>query len=261
MPPNPAPTIAVRHSPAHGHSRYSQPVDKDSVGVLHLSLNSIANVFPESQCENAYLSHGGLIVSGLMIDQRSEGIGGKPYARTHRDAPGHPVRLSLVTWQTLGFLGATIATAACLLGECPFSEKDRPRSTFVDHVGAVMSVAYAPDGSRLATVGGDGSVVIRDPSAARGYPLQPSGSDPVRCVAFSPDGKAVATGSRNELVALHDLEKTCAAVPRRRGCRDRRGRGPGVRARRRHSGGRSTGWADHVLGRGHGTDAVDAGGA
>jgi WD40 repeat protein len=148
-----------------------------------------------------------MIMSGSGIAERIEGIGGKPYPRGHWESPGHPIRLSLVTWQAIAFLGATAATAACLLGECPCGEKARPRATLVEHVGAVMSVAYAPDGSLVATVGGDGSVVLRDPAALRGYPLQPSGSDPVRCLAFSPDSKVMATGSRTSPVALHDLDR------------------------------------------------------
>ena len=138
--------------------------------------------------------------------ERTEGVGGKPYQRAYRDAPGHQIRLSMVTWQAMAFLGATVATAACLLGECPCVEKDRPRSTLVEHVGAVMSVAYAPDGSLLATVGGDGSAVVRDPAVPRRYSVHPAGSDPVRCLAFSPDSKVVARGSRTSAVALHDLE-------------------------------------------------------
>ena len=153
------------------------------------------------------LSHGGTIMSGGGIAERIEGLGAKPYPRAHRQSPGHPIRLSLVTWQAMAFLGATVATAACLLGECPCGEKARPRATLAEHVGAVMSVAYAPDGSLLATVGGDGSVVLRDPAALRGYRLQPSGSDPVRCLAFSPDSKVVATGSRTTVVALHELDR------------------------------------------------------
>jgi dipeptidyl aminopeptidase/acylaminoacyl peptidase len=153
------------------------------------------------------LSHGGTIMSGGEIAERMEGISTKPYVRRHRETAGRPIRLSLVSWQAMAFLGATLATAACLLGECPCGEKVRPRAMLVEHVGAVMSVAFSPDGSLLATVGGDGSVVLREPSALRGYPLQQAGSGPVRCLAFSPDSKVVATGSRTTVVALHDLDR------------------------------------------------------
>ncbi len=146
-------------------------------------------------------------MSGGGLAERIEGMERKPYVRRHRDTAARPIRLSLVSWQAMAFLGATAATAACLLGECPCGEKARPRSTLVEHVGAIMSVAYAPDGSRLATVGGDGSVVIRDPAALRGYPLESAESDPVRCLAFSPDSKVLATGSRTTVVAVHDLDR------------------------------------------------------
>ncbi len=145
------------------------------------------------------------MMSGRGIAEPMERIGGKSNSRCHRESRSHPTRLRLVTWQTMSFVGAMIATAAFLLGECPQRETTRPHATLVEHVGAIMSVAFSPDGSLLATVGGDGSVVLREPSALRGYPLQQSGSVPVRCLSFTPDGKVMATGSRTAPVALHVL--------------------------------------------------------
>jgi WD40 repeat protein len=143
-----------------------------------------------------------MIMPAESIGGYVEGVALNP-ARRGRS---HPIRLGLLTWQLAAFLGATAAAATCLLGECPFSEKTEPRATLVDRGGAVRSVAFAPDGTLLATVGGDGSLVLRDPSAHRGYSLRPPGSDPVRCLAFGPDGKTLATGSWTAAVALYDLE-------------------------------------------------------
>jgi len=145
-------------------------------------------------------------MSGGWIGERVDGIALNPARRGRQDGRGHPVRVSLVTWQVFAFLGSTVVAAACLLGEGPCGEKTGPRATLVDQAGAIRSVAFAPDGTLLATLGGDGSLVLRDPSAHRGYPLRPAGSDPVRCLAFGPDGKTLATGSRTGAVALYDLE-------------------------------------------------------
>ena len=58
----------------------------------------------------------------------------------------------------------------------------------------------------IAMLGGDGSVVLRDPDAIRSYHLLPKSSDPVRCLAFAPDGKVLATCGRTTAVALYDLD-------------------------------------------------------
>jgi WD40 repeat protein len=140
------------------------------------------------------------------IGERVNGVALNPARQGRQDGRGHSIRLSLVTWPVAAFLGSTVVAAACLLGDCPFCEKTEPRATLVDQAGAIRSVAFAPDGTLLATIGGDGSLVLRDPAARRGYPLRPAGSDPVRCLAFGPDGKTLATGSRTAAVALYDLD-------------------------------------------------------
>ncbi len=63
-----------------------------------------------------------------------------------------------------------------------------------NHGGLVFAVAFAPDGTRVATACGDGSARVFD--AATGTALGRLDHDKrVVAVAFSPDGKCVATGS------------------------------------------------------------------
>ena len=192
------------------------------------------------------------------IGERADDIALNPSRRGRRYGRTHPIRLRLLTWQLTAFLGSTLAAAACLLGDCPFGEKARPRTTLVDQPGAVRSVAFAPDGTLLATVGSDGSVVLRDPLSRRGYRLRPPDSDPVRCLAFQPGGKLLATGSRSGVVELHDLDTVGS-----RALDDEAGVTAGARAwrsrRRLRAGRRPAGRADHALGCRHGTISVGPG--
>jgi WD40 repeat protein len=77
--------------------------------------------------------------------------------------------------------------------------------TLVGHAGTVKSVAFRPDGTMLAAVGIDGSVVLWNLETQQGDPFLTLGPEQVRCTAFSPDNRVVATSSRTEVVALHDL--------------------------------------------------------
>ena len=75
--------------------------------------------------------------------------------------------------------------------------------TIYGHTGPVMSVAFSPDGTRLATSSSDGARLW---DAHTGVPLvelkgQTNG---VTSVAFSPDGARLATGSGNNTVRLWD---------------------------------------------------------
>jgi WD40 repeat protein len=80
-------------------------------------------------------------------------------------------------------------------------------STLQGHTSRVLSVAFSPDGSRLATGSVDGTAKIWDVES--GSPLHTlyGHTSSVSSVAFSPDGKRLATGSDDWTAKIWDVER------------------------------------------------------
>jgi WD40 repeat protein len=96
-----------------------------------------------------------------------------------------------------------------------------PLTEFTGHNGAVYSARFSPNGELVATGGYDKLVMIWNPSDVqpvdidrrlKGEPdpkasyLQLAGHDkPVRCVAFSPNGELVVSGSEDNSIRVWDV--------------------------------------------------------
>jgi WD40 repeat protein len=81
------------------------------------------------------------------------------------------------------------------------------------HQDYVCSVAFSPDGKKLASSSGDNTIRIWDLQQPRLDPVLLVGhSDDVLSVAFSPDGQTLASGSADKTIRVWDLHQP-EAVP------------------------------------------------
>ncbi len=66
----------------------------------------------------------------------------------------------------------------------------------IGHDAEVLSMAFSPDGKRLASGSADGTIILWDVATRRQLDPSPSGHEAaVESVAFSPDGRILASGS------------------------------------------------------------------
>ena len=105
------------------------------------------------------------------------------------------------------------------------------------HAGAINGLAYAPDGSFLASGSDDASVILWDPASGTERRRLTGHSGPVDAVAVSPDSRLVASGAGD----WHEPEYPRRAVAV--GCRDRRASGRAVRT----LGGPSSHWPSPAM--------------
>ncbi|EDN99566.1 hypothetical protein SS1G_02421 [Sclerotinia sclerotiorum 1980 UF-70] len=76
--------------------------------------------------------------------------------------------------------------------------------TLEGHSGSVKSVAFSPDGTKVASGSHDNTIRLWDAMTGESLQTLEGHSDWVKSVAFSPDGTKVASGSDDETIRLWD---------------------------------------------------------
>lgn len=85
------------------------------------------------------------------------------------------------------------------------SHGEAPRQRWADHSGAVRCVAWNGDGSLFATGGDDGVVRIREVATGSTLVVRPEQAGEVRHLAFSRDGRRLASVAGERSVRLWDV--------------------------------------------------------
>ncbi|GIL43152.1 hypothetical protein Vafri_973 [Volvox africanus] len=92
------------------------------------------------------------------------------------------------------------------------SKSQSPSSTIAISGGGINDVAVSPDGRQLAAACRDGTLRVIDVSTGTVVGGFCSYYGALLCCAFSPDGKYVATGGEDDLVAIYGIQERYPVV-------------------------------------------------
>jgi RNA polymerase sigma factor (sigma-70 family) len=95
-------------------------------------------------------------------------------------------------------------------------KKDQEPAVLEGSQGAIVAVAFSPDGKILAAGGGDFLYLWKVSTRELQFSFRGHGGNTVSCVAFSPDGKMIAVGAWDLKVWAADSGKELANLGRQR---------------------------------------------
>ena len=81
----------------------------------------------------------------------------------------------------------------------------REFATLKGHPNGVLSVAYSPDGKRLASGDFGGTIKIWDAATGQELGTLKGQAERIHSLAYSPDGRRLAAGSLDQTVKLWDV--------------------------------------------------------
>jgi len=85
-------------------------------------------------------------------------------------------------------------------------ESGKELRTLRGHSGSVNSVAFSPDGKRMATASDDQTAKVWDAESGKELLTLRGHSGHVKAVIFSPDGKRLATASEDGTVQVYAFD-------------------------------------------------------
>src|SRR5262245_62555646 len=74
------------------------------------------------------------------------------------------------------------------------------------HGGPILALAFAPDGKSIASVSGDGTLRLWEPSSGKERQRFLGHKGEIRGLAFAPDGKSLLTGGADGTARLWDVK-------------------------------------------------------
>ncbi|WP_188298958.1 helix-turn-helix domain-containing protein [Streptomyces sp. CBMA156] len=132
--------------------------------------------------------------------QRHIAVSRERAAQSRQFLEKDPETAALVALEGYRAARTTEARGSLLSAYSAYSSKQ-----FTGHTGAVVTVAYAPDGRTLATGSADHTVKLWDTATHRMLATLTGHGSSVMTVAFSPDGRTLASAGADRTVRLWDV--------------------------------------------------------